>query len=313
MDSDATEQGVTRKKDHRGDVSDGMEGSEQEWKAEPGRVESVLLAVTGMSPAVLTETIWALAHEKEPILPSRIIVVTSRQGRREMEERLFQPSPLFGDNAPWDCLRTELLQRSSTGEKLLRFGTTADDIRVMTRYDARAERTVELNDIRSAEDNDAAADFLLEQVRSLVENPDIRLIVSLAGGRKTMGALIYACMTLLGREVDRLTHVLVSEPYESIRDFYYPGQPSGPLRTRDGQLVNPAEAEIEMANVPFVPLRNLFARQLGRNAGTFSLLMDQCRENIRKRVGENIRLGIDQSRTEVEVNGNHLRLTPREH
>jgi hypothetical protein len=41
------------------------------------RPEVVLLAVTGMSPAILTETIWALAQENPPILPDRIAVLTA--------------------------------------------------------------------------------------------------------------------------------------------------------------------------------------------------------------------------------------------
>ena len=41
-----------------------------------------LLAVTGMSPAILTETIWALAH-LEGIIPARIIAVTTTVGRNK--------------------------------------------------------------------------------------------------------------------------------------------------------------------------------------------------------------------------------------
>ena len=39
--------------------------------------EIVLLAVTGMSPAVLTETVWALAQERPPIIPNRVVVLTT--------------------------------------------------------------------------------------------------------------------------------------------------------------------------------------------------------------------------------------------
>ena len=56
---------------------------------------------------------------------------------------------------------------------------------------------------------------MLDQFRMVVEKADATLIASIAGGRKTMGALLYGCMTLLGRETDRLTHVLVHEPFET--------------------------------------------------------------------------------------------------
>lgn len=38
--------------------------------------EFILLAVTGSAVAVLTETVWALAHERPPVIPRRVVVVT---------------------------------------------------------------------------------------------------------------------------------------------------------------------------------------------------------------------------------------------
>lgn len=32
-------------------------------------METILLAVTGLSPAVVTETVWTLAHENPPVIP----------------------------------------------------------------------------------------------------------------------------------------------------------------------------------------------------------------------------------------------------
>ena len=59
-----------------------------------------------------------------------------------------------------------------------------------------------LADIVTPEQNDLAAAFILEQVRQVVTNPETRLIASIAGGRKTMGALLHAAVTLIGRETD---------------------------------------------------------------------------------------------------------------
>src|SRR5438094_6233204 len=41
----------------------------QSAKQPPSSSEVVLLAVIGMSPAILTETIWALAEEQPAVLP----------------------------------------------------------------------------------------------------------------------------------------------------------------------------------------------------------------------------------------------------
>jgi CRISPR-associated protein (TIGR02584 family) len=285
--------------------------------------ETILLAVTGMSPAVLTETLWALAHpadDSPPVIPNRVIVITTTQGRDHLA-RLFQPSPQLGGVAPWEALRAALAAAGHDLTGKLRFGLTGDDIRIITAADPATGRSRELPDIRDRADNEAAADFLLEQVRALVENPDTDLIVSVAGGRKTMSALLYACLTLVGRETDRLTHVLVNEPYETLRDFWFPAQPGGPLPARSVPSVgsvsslpthDPADAHIQLADVPFVPLRNLFQRELGRKAGTFRRLVQDCRQNILHRAAEELRLTLDPVRSTLEINGITLNLAPAE-
>ncbi len=274
---------------------------------------TILLAVTGMSPAVLTETVWALAHEQPPILPARVVAVTTSQGRQEIERQLFAPLPRFGGQTAWEGLRVALTAKGHDLSGQLRFGTTADDIRVITAAEGPSHRSRELSDLRTPRENEAAADFLLEQVRGLVENPDTQVVASLAGGRKTMGALLYACFTLAGRDHDRLTHVLVNEPFDQLRDFYFPAQPGGPIKNREGAEHRPQSARVELADVPFVPLRHLFRRELGRPAGSFLRLVESCRAEVRERVGESIQLTIERSCTESEVNGRRFTLPPREH
>lgn len=288
----------------------------------PSHSETILLAVTGMSPAILTETLWALANpadDTEPVLPHRVIVVTTSEGRSRLEQ-LFQPAAQLGGISPWDALRAALADRGHDLTGRLRFGLTGHDVRIITAADPATGRSRELPDIRDRADNEAAADFLLEQLRAIVENPDTRLIASIAGGRKTMSALLYACLTLLGRETDRLTHVLVSEPFETLRDFWFPAQPGGPLslpaRSTQSvgsvQSVSAAAAVVDLADVPFVPLRNLFQRELGTQPGSFLRLVESCRAGVRRRAAETLRLTLDTTRAELEVNGQTFKLAPSE-
>lgn len=302
---------------NRSDDSD-FDSADADMGSTDDPAETILLAVTGMSPAVITETVWALAHQDDPVVPARIIAVTTLAGREEIRRRLFEPSDRFDGLAPWESLRDTLRARGLTRGGQPRFGVTGDDIRVITAVDPETGLSRELADIRTPGDNDAVADFLLDQVRAIVENPDTRLIASIAGGRKTMGALLYACLTLAGRETDRLTHVLVNEPFDTIREFFFPDQPGGavpasaPDRRGSGE-VSPSDARIELGDVPFVPLRNLFVRELNRKAGTFSRLVDSCRETIRHRAAEELRVSIDTTRCELEVNGAQIRTAPLEH
>jgi CRISPR-associated protein (TIGR02584 family) len=113
-----------------------------------------------------------------------------------------------------------------------------------------------MNDIRSPADNRAAADFITAHVRSITADSGCALHASIAGGRKTMGFFLGYALSLFGRPQDRLSHVLVSEPFESSYDFFYPTPYSRVLQTRDGQLADTALAQVTLAEIPFVSLRH---------------------------------------------------------
>ena len=60
-----------------------------------------------MTPAVLTETIWALAHENPPVIPDRVVAVTTTKGKQLMERELFTPASA-GEMDLWQKLRHEI-------------------------------------------------------------------------------------------------------------------------------------------------------------------------------------------------------------
>jgi hypothetical protein len=100
-----------------------------------------------------------------------------------------------------------------------------------------------------------------------------RLVCSLAGGRKTLGALLALAMQLVGRPGDRLFHVRVDEPFESVPDFYYPPRNPAPLLW-DGRRLDPHRARVELAEIPLLRLGALTGslgldpRSLARGSAT---------------------------------------------
>ena len=52
-------------------------------------------------------------------------------------------------------------------------------------------------------------------IRAFTADPESALHVSIAGGRKTMGFFLGYALSLYGRAQDKLSHVLVSPPFES--------------------------------------------------------------------------------------------------
>lgn len=293
-----------------------MRSSSQKVRDARSSNEVILLAVTGMSPTILTETVWALAQESPPVLPDRIVVLTTSAGKQQIIRELFTRQAHFNNQSGWDCLRAKLEEQGHDTKRRLRFDPDSDDLRVLTIWDERSRRKTALSDIRTAAENEAVADSILEFVRGIVESPDIHLIASIAGGRKTMGTLLYACMTLIGRETDRVTHVLVDEPFDDPRlepKFYFPEQPNGELASPQKKRIQAKDARIVLADLPFVPIRNLFTKEFGRMPGRFMALVAQYSHEARNRAASDLKLVVHRSRPVIEVNGVPVKLTVKEH
>jgi len=201
--------------------------------------ERILLAVTGLSPQVVTETLYALAVTREPaFVPTEVHLLTTAEGASRAELTL-----LAGGQAYFRRLCEDY------GLPAIAFGT--ERIHVIADADGHP-----LQDIRNPADNTAAADAITDTVRRLTGQSDSALHVSIAGGRKTMGFYLGYALSLFGRPQDRLSHVLVSEPFESNPQFFYPPPAPQVLFTRDNKPVSTRDAEVMLAEIPFVRLRH---------------------------------------------------------
>lgn len=216
----------------------------------------ILLAATGLSPQVVTETLYALTQRQQPaFVPSEVRLITTATGEREARLNLLAE-------------RTGWFHRLRAEYRLpaIRFDT--DCIHVLDDGQGRG-----LDDIRTPAENERAADFITEIVRSLTEDDSAALHVSLAGGRKTMGYYLGYALSLYGRAQDALSHVLVSEPFENNREFFYPTRREHPIRVRRGdreQTFDCRQAQVDLAPVPFVRLRDGLPERLRKGGAPFS-------------------------------------------
>ncbi len=280
---------------------------------EDSQSEVILLAVIGLSPAILTETVWAMAHDDLPIIPDRVVVLTTRAGRERLREELFTKNT--HSETVWESLLHALEQGGHSLEGKLAFGLASDSVRLCAAIDPESRTTVDLNDIRTARENEAMANFILEALRGLVETPGTEVVASIAGGRKTMGALLYAAMTLVGRENDTVTHVLVSEPYDSpaLRPrFYFQEQRTQKLVGPDGREFLAKDAVVALADVPFVPLRNAFASEVGQMPESFTQMARKYRRSVRSTT-VSYHLGVHRASPLLDINGERYRISAREH
>ena len=106
--------------------------------------DTVLFAVTGMSPAILTETAWALAQAKPPVIPQRVVALTTMPGKARIEDELFTPSPDYGARSVWQALRRAVLGPQFETDPRLNL----DEVRLIARRDPKLGRAFPLEDIR---------------------------------------------------------------------------------------------------------------------------------------------------------------------
>lgn len=238
----------------------------------------VLFAVVGMSPAVLTETVWALAHEEPPAIPDRVVVLTTSSGKRKIEEQLFAEKS--GTKSGWNALISALSKEGLDVTGRLKFGNTGDSIRVF----ASADGSHDLDDIASSLDNNAAADFMLRHLRGFTANPSTSVIASIAGGRKTMSALMISCMSLLGREQDRVCHVLVNPPFDTPLEppFLFPVQRLKHIDKKTDKAHSSLSAVIELADVPFVRMLGWYQEKYREFPPSYSSLVAGVQKHVPK-------------------------------
>ncbi|WP_295438089.1 CRISPR-associated ring nuclease Csm6 [uncultured Thiodictyon sp.] len=203
----------------------------------------ILLMVTGRTPQVVTETLYAIAVRPlppaRPFVPTEIHLVTTAEGYQDARLALLDPASGWFHRLCADY-----------GLAGITFGP--DQIHRITDAQGRP-----VDDIRTAAEHDACADLITERVRVFTADPQAALHVSLAGGRKTMTYYLGNALTLFGRAQDRLSHVLVPPPFESNREFFYPTPQSRALYIEPlKRYFDAKDAEVTLADIPFVRLRD---------------------------------------------------------
>ncbi len=214
----------------------------------------ILLTACGLTPQIITETVYALAVARSPaFVPTEIHVLTTAEGAEQVRLCLLSEDP------GW-------FSRLCRDYSLERIRFTEDNIHLL-----KDDSGNDLSDIRTETDNECAADIITELVRALTADPDSALHVSIAGGRKTMGFYLGYALSLFGRPQDRLSHVLVSAPFESNREFYYPTRQRRVIYTSPPEVrpLDASTATVTLAEIPFVRLRHGLPQELLKGKARF--------------------------------------------
>lgn len=203
----------------------------------------ILLAVTGLSPQILTETLYALGVAPDKgqagFMPTEVHLVTTGQGAKIARTALLHP-----DGGQFHALLADYPQLGKPS-------FSEGHIHVIGDATGAA-----LDDIRTPQDNAAAADSITALMSEFTRDGQAALHVSIAGGRKTMGFYLGYAFSLFARPQDELSHVLVNSPFESHPEFFFPPTQPRRLATRGGQHIDTRDARITLARIPVVRLRH---------------------------------------------------------
>lgn len=204
-----------------------------------------LLATTGASPQVITETLFAI-HQSNAQWPDALYLITTS----------------FGKDKAVDGLITQgHLQRLCA--QLQRPQPAFDTSHVLVAPGADGSP---VEDARSVADHEALANFIMTVVRDHTKSGQGSLHASLAGGRKTMTFYIGYALSLFGRPQDMLSHVLVSDGYENVPGFWFPTDDPAHrhIKNRDATL-DASVAQVTLAPIPFVRHRRDLPQVLLQN------------------------------------------------
>ncbi|MBW1920939.1 MAG: TIGR02584 family CRISPR-associated protein [Deltaproteobacteria bacterium] len=222
-------------------------------------MKNILLAVCGLSPQVITETLYALHQSLRPV--DAIHVITTREGK----EKIFAQLLAGGSGHYFKYLEEYGIPSSS-----IDFGP--QNVHVVT-----DQHGVEIPDIGDETDNERLLSMCLDLAFRFTADPDTAVFFSVAGGRKTMSSCLAVAAQMYGRKQDRLFHVLVSPEFESNRDFFYPPKASRTIELHDnsGQpfYKETRYAKVNLIPIPFVSIRERLSDTLLKTPKDPSTLM----------------------------------------
>lgn len=257
---------------------------------------NILFLVTGMTPQIITETIWALACDEnldDIWVPDEVHVLSTQDGLNQIRKRLFEDGVF------------EQFKRDYPILEQVDFDPTTH-LHVITEENGKP-----LMDLKTPEDNERSADIICEKIKDFTSMDDTSVHVSIAGGRKTMGFYAGYALSLYGRAQDSLSHVLVQAEFEKAVNFFYPTPEERLVSDRDSKVVGDArDAQVWLAKIPFVRMREaILPKHQLKKEDSFSEVVQKINESY-----EDINLELNTFSRKAIVNGKFIidDLPPRE-
>ncbi len=195
----------------------------------------------GTSPQVLTEMLFYHTHSfyRNQKTFDEILVFTTKEGKIEIIKNLFERN---------------ILNKMEKELKINSGGYNFSKKDIITIKDTKG---VEINDARLSSDNMNSMNVIFDVMKKYTNDNTCDITASIAGGRKSMSAMMSLSFQMLGRENDELLHIIA--PNEKMYDgllnndpnkWYYPKNP----KNKDEQLDVSIVPTLKIGN--FLPISN---------------------------------------------------------
>jgi len=239
--------------------------------------QEIFIAVVGTTPQIVTETLYYYYHPFYGVNRrfDEIKLITTQKGKDLLMKLLWEDRQL-------DALCKSL------GLANADIALEEKDI-ILLRKDGEAI----LDDVRETDDYDSMS-ALFDVVKQYTDDPKTRVTATVAGGRKTMSAMMALAMQLYGREHDELIHILAPDDKMVFGSkWYFPDDPADPAQ------------KLEVSHFPILRIGRYLGAELKLPP---NVLLNKLQEKI-----------IDQAPiTELRIQGNtfiaegeNFKLTPQ--
>ncbi|MBL1215643.1 MAG: TIGR02584 family CRISPR-associated protein [Ignavibacteriae bacterium] len=248
-------------------------------------MKNILVCVSGLTPQIVTESLYSLSVQRK-IKIDEIYILTTLRGKKVIEGK--DPAE-FTPKIP---LKTEI-ENLCNKYKIDKPAFTQNNKHIIV----TKEESVELFDVRTDEENILFPNKTAEFIKRKTSDPENVLYCVISGGRKTMSVHLANALSMFGRENDKLLHVLTSEENE-FKGFY-------PVTLEEDKA-------LQLSEIPFVRLRSIITSSLTKKeylSKTYSQFVEYTQNKL-KLISDNRKILINTITREISFDNRTIKLEP---
>ncbi len=243
-------------------------------------MKNILLAISGLTPQIVTETIFAL-YKKYDIVIDEIFIVTTKRGLEVLKGN---------DKAP-NTPKTPFASQVKKLSRHLQIETPKFSLN--KNVFIANEESLDIYDIKTDEHNILFPNKVAEMLSKLSNLENSSIHASLSGGRKSMSAHLALVFSLFARNQDKLYHVITEEKFE-FQNFF--------------PITHEEEKALTIAEIPFVRLRSLNAPLL-KEFKSYSDLVEKAQTRL-SLITDASTILVDLSSKKITYKEKSVELTP---